>query len=335
MCKISVIVPVYNMEKYLGRCVESLLNQTMSDIEIILVDDGSEDTSPSMCDDYAEKFKSIRVIHKENGGLVSAWKAGITAAEGQYLGFIDPDDYIDADYYEKLWEPIAKDSEIDMAACGMTTNLGDRKIPHKASDVFKPGVYSAEELANYKNNFFGDKYVIAPSRCTKLIRRELMMNNYALFDDRITMCEDVCATFTCFLDVKRLAVIDYAGYQYIEYPVSMSHGFNKKLFNNFDVLCEILNRVVKEKGYDINYSGELVRQFMTIVLKLIFSDMSDNDKISCLKAFRENKNVADNIKTKKYPKYRKAVGIIKVLFQLKTYRLLVICGNWWRKRRVA
>lgn len=333
MCKISVIVPIYNMEKYLGKCVESLLNQTMSDIEIILVDDGSKDASPLICDEYAEKFKSIRVIHKENGGLVSAWKAGLNTAEGQYIGFIDPDDFVDRDYYEKLWEPILKDNEIDMVACGMTTNLGERKIPHNASDVFEAGVYSGEELERYKKEFFGEKYVIAPSRCTKLIRRELMLKNYPLFDDRITLCEDVCATFTCFLDIKKLAVIDYAGYQYIEYPVSMSHGFNRKLFYNFDVLCEILNNVIKSKNANIVLSGELVRQFMTIVLKLIFSDLPNNEKLQYLKKFRENENVKRNIKTNRYPKYRKTVAVIKILFQLKAYRILVMCGNWWRKRK--
>lgn len=331
MPRISIIVPVYNMEKYLERCVDSLLNQTFKDIEIILVDDGSTDGSSILCDKFAEKYSMIHVIHKENGGLVSAWKTGIKFANGQYLGFIDPDDYCDVDYYEKLWDPVEKNKEIDMVACGMTTNLPGRKIPHDASDVFAEGLYSGDILKKSKEIFFGDKYIIAPSRCTKLIRKDIMLDNFDLFDDRITLCEDVCATFTCFLDVKKLAIIDYAGYQYIEYPVSMSHGFNKKLFDNFNVFCEVLKNITKRKNASVRLEGEITRQCITLVLKLIFSDLSIKEKMSLLKWFRESENVCQNIKTKEYPKYRKSVSIIKNLFEWKCYLLLVILGNLWRK----
>ena len=90
--KISVIVPVYGVEKMLARCVESILAQTYENIELVLVDDGSPDQCPAICDQYAEKYKNIVVIHKKNGGLTSAWKAGVTAATGDLLGFVDSDD---------------------------------------------------------------------------------------------------------------------------------------------------------------------------------------------------------------------------------------------------
>ena len=94
MSKVSVIIPVYNAEKYLHKCVDSVLNQTLDDIEIILVDDGSTDKSPSICDDFEIKFDSIRVIHKENGGLSSARNFGMDKANGEFIGFVDSDDYI-------------------------------------------------------------------------------------------------------------------------------------------------------------------------------------------------------------------------------------------------
>ena len=92
--KISIIVPIYNVEKYLDECMLSLLNQTLKDIEIILVDDESPDNCPKMCDDYAKKDKRVIVIHKKNGGQVSARQAGLDAAKGEYLMFLDSDDYI-------------------------------------------------------------------------------------------------------------------------------------------------------------------------------------------------------------------------------------------------
>ena len=100
--KVSIIVPCWGVEKYLDRCVESLVNQTLTDIEIILVDDGSTDNCPAMCDRWAEKDSRIKVIHKENGGLSSARNAGLDACTGDYIGFVDSDDWIEPDMYEYL-----------------------------------------------------------------------------------------------------------------------------------------------------------------------------------------------------------------------------------------
>ena len=107
--KVSIIVPVYNVEKYLPRCVASLRAQTLADIEIILVDDGSPDGCPQMCDRFAAEDARIRVVHKANGGLSSARNAGIDAAAGQYLGFVDSDDAVSPDMYEKMVAAIEKD----------------------------------------------------------------------------------------------------------------------------------------------------------------------------------------------------------------------------------
>ena len=103
MSTISVIVPVYKVEQYLDRCVESILAQTFKDLEIILVDDGSPDACPQMCDKWAEQHQNIKVVHKPNGGLSSARNAGIEVASGDYIGFIDSDDYILPDMYECLF----------------------------------------------------------------------------------------------------------------------------------------------------------------------------------------------------------------------------------------
>ena len=101
---ISVIIPVYNVEKYLRRCVESVLNQTYVNLEIILVDDGSLDKSKSICDEFAQKYERVKVIHKKNGGLSSARNAGIELATGEYIGFVDSDDDVDPCMYEKMCE---------------------------------------------------------------------------------------------------------------------------------------------------------------------------------------------------------------------------------------
>ena len=118
MPKISIIVPVYNVEKYLEKCVRSILAQTFTDFELILVDDGSPDSSGAMCDQFAEQDQRVKVIHKENGGLSDARNAGIELATGEYLGFVDSDDYIADDMYETLYNQIVT-YEAELATVGM------------------------------------------------------------------------------------------------------------------------------------------------------------------------------------------------------------------------
>ncbi|HDT8050800.1 TPA: glycosyltransferase, partial [Enterococcus faecalis] len=118
MPKISIIVPVYNVEKYLEKCVRSILAQTFTDFELILVDDGSPDSSGAMCDQFAEQDQRVKVIHKENGGLSDARNAGIEIATGEYLGFVDSDDYIADDMYETLYNQIVT-YEAELATVGM------------------------------------------------------------------------------------------------------------------------------------------------------------------------------------------------------------------------
>ena len=116
--KISVIVPVYKVEKYLDRCVESIVNQTYKNLEIILVDDGSPDDCPAICDAWANKDERIKVMHKENGGASSARNAGLDASSGDYVGFIDGDDIIDNDMYEMLLNNLVF-TGADISRCGM------------------------------------------------------------------------------------------------------------------------------------------------------------------------------------------------------------------------
>ena len=114
---ISIIVPVYRTEKYLDRCVESIVNQTYKNLEIILVDDGSPDDCPKMCDEWAKKDKRIKVIHKENGGVSSARNIGIKSAKGKYIGFVDSDDYIEKEMYESLIDVLNKNKNLDYIYC--------------------------------------------------------------------------------------------------------------------------------------------------------------------------------------------------------------------------
>ena len=125
--KLSIIIPVYNTEKYLHRCVDSVLQQNMSDYELILVDDGSTDGSGKICDEYKEKDSRVKVIHTQNQGVSKARNTGLELSSGEYIGFVDADDYIDADMYEKLIEA-SIDSNADVCCCGYLQELSEIEI---------------------------------------------------------------------------------------------------------------------------------------------------------------------------------------------------------------
>ncbi len=129
---ISVIVPVYNVEKYIERCIESILGQTFTDFELIIVNDGSTDKSGEICDRYSNNDPRIRIIHKENGGLSDARNAGIEAANGEYIGFIDSDDYIDTDMYELLYQNICRENA-DISTCGIYDCYPDKTVTQEVN----------------------------------------------------------------------------------------------------------------------------------------------------------------------------------------------------------
>lgn len=131
---ISVIVPIYNVEKYLARCVDSIVNQTYKNLEIILVDDGSPDLCPQMCDDYAEKDSRIKVVHKKNGGLSDARNAGMAVATGEYISFIDSDDYVSDDFFECLLDVMNKESS-DIAECSVVKFYEDNRFDEFSDDL--------------------------------------------------------------------------------------------------------------------------------------------------------------------------------------------------------
>ena len=169
---ISIIVPVYKVEKYLDECVQSLVDQTYKNLEIILVDDGSPDRCPQMCDDWARKDSRIRVIHKPNGGLSSARNAGLDAAKGDYIGFVDSDDIIDTEMYEKLYEPFENFPNVGITSCMIFRYVDGCITPYNKSwDVRKPRLLAykdfAIELLPCQRNF-----VI----CCKLFKKELVQD---------------------------------------------------------------------------------------------------------------------------------------------------------------
>lgn len=229
--KISIIVPVYNVEKELERCIDSLINQTYKNIEIILVDDGSTDTSSDICEEYKMKYSNIKVIHKENGGLSSARNCGITNSDGMYLMFVDSDDYINEKACEKFAEAVKKD-KVDIVI-GEARKTEKNKITLYKHDAFEEKkIYNNKEYINIaiKNNEF-----YAPV-WFNMYRREFLLQNNLFFKEGI-LHEDMEYLPRIFLCANNIKKISYVFYEYIirENSITNRKDYTKNIKDIFEI----------------------------------------------------------------------------------------------------
>lgn len=233
---ISIIVPIYNVGKYLPKCIESILNQTFKNFELILVNDGSTDNSGVVCDDYAKKDTRIKIIHKSNGGVSSARNAGLYVAKGEYIGFVDPDDYIDKNMYEKLYR-LCIDNNSDIAICRFNREING-KIQNKES---------TEEIIELNNMevmnelFKGNLYRF--SLCNKLFSKKCF-NDVLFPEERIH--EDLSTTYKLFANSKKAVYINYCGYIYVRRENSiLTSTYNEKRLQAFIAWDEIIEFIDK------------------------------------------------------------------------------------------
>lgn len=220
---ISVIIPIYNAERYLQQCIESVVNQTYRNLEIILVDDGSTDKSPALCDAYGAADPRIKVVHKKNEGLVRARKTGVSMAGGAYITYVDADDWIDPDTYETVLGKMAG-RDADLVLYGLAEEYGDRTV--KKENLQTEGYYGREELREKvypqmlcDGTFF--HFGILPNLVCKLAGRELLQKVQPMVSDEVEMGEDADCTYQMLLQAERIQIIDYAPYHYRKRQDSM------------------------------------------------------------------------------------------------------------------
>lgn len=219
MPTISVIVPVYNVEPYLRRCVDSILNQTFSDFELILVDDGSPDNCGAICDEYAARDKRIKVIHKTNGGISDARNAGLEIAQGDYIGFVDSDDYIHPKMYEILVEVMERE-KTDLVQCWY-----QRVHPDETMTFFS--VEKIPDVRSYDCTTVFDQYYpyfakkVPGYVCIKLYRKKLFDN--LRFPTGLVL-EDLHVLFPILDKCESIALVDMPLYYYVQSPDSILRG---------------------------------------------------------------------------------------------------------------
>lgn len=241
MKKISVIVPVYNTEKYISRCIDSLINQSYENLEIILVDDGSPDNCPAICDGYAEKDSRIKVFHKANGGTSSARNAGLDIAEGDYIGFADGDDCLHRDFYKILLEICEKNS-CDTAQVSWIKWTDT--VPEITVEDYTPEIYETDKIL--VKDYVSMTNIYHTSVTLKLFEKSLFDN--FRFDEKMLNLEDVASKPDLMSRSERFAKTDLPLYYYY---VANTEGKtqNRKNRKHFNILADIhINRVLWENN---------------------------------------------------------------------------------------
>lgn len=219
----SVVVPCYNVEKYINKCINSILKQSFSDFELILVDDGSPDETPRILDSFARTDSRIKVIHKKNGGLTSARKAGTQVATGEFVVPIDGDDWIDANYLEKMAQRINK-FHCELCISGYQLSSNDGKKQGSKAPVTGEIFYDRESIENV---IFPELFQQIPMVWGKAFERNLYIRYQMMVDDKISMGEDGVISFSCIANASSICMFEDYEYHYRVNPASLTRSKSK------------------------------------------------------------------------------------------------------------
>ena len=266
---ISVIVPIYMIDRYVGICIESIINQTYQNLEIILVDDGGKDRCPEICDLYKRKDERIKVIHKPNGGLVSARKAGLQQSNGVYISYVDGDDWIGPGFIEGLYTA-AETSNADMVCAGFTRDLFTKS--EHFTNAIPSGIYEGDRLKWLWQNMvsFGSYYRpgISTYVWNKLFKREVLLAPQSTVDNRISIGEDGAVTYPALLNCSRVAVVENVAYHYRQREDSMlkqSAGYSSEA-QKLLYLYDYMMRWAAKTDTDLNIKTQVTDYVLSIAL---------------------------------------------------------------------
>ena len=301
---VSVIVPVYKAEKWLHRCVDSILAQTMEDFELLLIDDGSPDRSGEICDEYAKKDKRVKVIHQENKGSVGARNAGLSVAKGKYLAFVDSDDYVKEDMLDKIVD-VAEVEKLDIVWCGVECELKDKKV-YSVFDV-------RDDVDFIIKGLFDGR--IQGWLCNKLIRREFWNKCNIVVDEKYSVLEDMLISLQLFYCNPKQGVVEEYFYVY-----------NRMNEESYTAGCQMF---VKSIGnINLMYKFLLDNNLLNLY-KREFSEWVLSFKIALLNTTRDIDLASEllSFAHKEYSIYPSSLPLLKRLFYWITFN----CGIVGRK----
>lgn len=317
MKKISIIIPVYNVENYLRRCIESILNQTFSDFELILVDDGSSDNSGNICDYYATKDNRIRVIHKSNGGVSSARNVGIANVDGEWLTFIDADDYVAPDLLHDYVENMAN---TDLLIQGFSYNA-ERDVAIEArlmdgKDVIYKFLNIDSEICGFVWN--------------KLYKTELIKNNNIRFNEKMVMIEDHLFNHNYVAYCKSIKILNKVNYIYIRHEGASCFRNHKysTLKNTVTSFNDFYNAIIDGEPETVLKNKAVIHYYGLDVLRLTYKEKIDRiERLSFINYLKQENNRNPKIYSFKASKRNKLITYLVIHFPSLIADTVLICAN--------
>ena len=285
MAKFSVVVPIYKVEKYLPRCIDSLINQTLKDIEIILVDDGSPDGSPAICDEYAAKDNRIKVIHKKNGGVSAARNDGLKIATGDYIIFCDSDDWMEQDALESLYTK-AIETGADIVVGDIYLIRGEKAIYNKyfehefhytkredMDELVKADMYqgfSPDPPVGSKTIGYGGPW-------NKGVKRQFLIDHNICFDPSLLgIFDDILYTAYMYAQAESIVYIHKPVYNYVDLSTSITKGYKPNSLDISDRIFKAFKALMVKFGsdgkYDKAFNGLVIRRLVESMSFYFFND---------------------------------------------------------------
>lgn len=328
---ISIIVPVYNVEKYLSQCVDSILSQTYKNIEVILIDDGSKDSSGKLCDEYSEKYEQCRVIHKENAGLGMARNSGLEEIRGDYVAFVDSDDWIKPDAIEKMYKAL-KDNNVDFCKSGFIRFQNNGKKIR--SVTYNAEYFSGDEA---KNVLLPRMVGSSPSQhdsvemcvCGVLYNAQIIKEYKLRFpSERVLISEDLVFNIDYMQNANGACLVPYEGYMYRYNPKSLSASYRKDRFKAVNYFYNEMEKKLVGYGYKDDTILRLKRIYFVYVLMCVTQEKKSVSKIPFAKSIDNIKMICNDCQLLKnidtYPVNELGIKQQLFLMMLKKHRILII-----------
>ncbi|MCL7746080.1 glycosyltransferase [Halalkalibacter alkaliphilus] len=323
--KISIIVPIYNVEKYLKQCIDSILAQTFKDFELILVNDGSPDNCGEICEKYAKNDNRVIVIHKKNNGVSSARNSGIEIAKGEYVGFVDPDDTVEKNMYERLIDTaITFNAEIVVSPI---TIINHKNNTNNVTPIWKNVnciINNKEIVEEIIPSLIQNKTYSLVSSVNKLYKTSIFNDFNIIFDENKNHSEDARFNFTLLPLIKNLVFIEQPLYNYNIYPRdSLTQTFREDLYR--DVLDNKIFMLNLCEKYNLeNYIPEVKRHYTNVTLnylqEIVKSTIPVNRKYEIISEVLNEKEFYEDIEEYKAPSI--FINILKKICLKKNEKLL-------------
>lgn len=292
MSTVSIIVPAYNAEKYVGRCIESILCQTYRDFELILVDDGSSDSTGEICESFAQKDERVITVHKENGGVSKARNTGLIMAKGKYVTFVDCDDCIAPDMLSGMLERLTPCVDMVVASIKMITQKGTARYLMKNTELSTKELMEGFCLVAFPR-------ICMCSPCAKLYKKEIIDNHCIRFDESMSLGEDTVFNMSYLINCGRVSAVDKPYYSYMrDNEESLFSKFRDNRYRDTVKSFEVTLDTLKKSGCSTRATQAFINSHVnTLMATLVLAVRTADRKtsISYMKQLSKNKVLRENI----------------------------------------